>query len=278
MLFWIWLAEIAAVRIMRSNAFGGFLRGLVLAKLKSIGDRKEYEKLGQLIAAVIFSTVVLFGSQDSAANLKGVVQDATGTTLEGALVILRADHSGQEIARCRTDGSGVYSFTAVRPGVYRIEVTAAGFNTVEVRDVHVEPGEQKSVSAVTLHVGNACGVPAPQHLRMFRNSIGAIGRLSGTVVDGQGRPIRAAKVLLIGRDNRPVATVSTDAAGRYTFPALEARDYSMRIQREGYFDGEQGPYTVQVGFDVTYWPIVLERCRPGNCQPWLKRKKVASCE
>lgn len=68
--------------------------------------------------------------------IAGTVQDATGAVLANATVHLKNKATGFALNRT-TDGSGLYSFSPIKIGVYEISTTFAGFSPVLVSDVAV---------------------------------------------------------------------------------------------------------------------------------------------
>ncbi len=67
----------------------------------------------------------------------------------------------------------------------------------------------------------------------------------------------------------------TDSRGEFTFFDLTPRnDYTIRIQHAGFYLVQDSGYEVQAGFDSTYWPIFLEHCPKGNCDPRLRPRPL----
>ena len=67
-------------------------------------------------------------------SLHGVVTDPSGALVPNALVQLRGPGGEQ---RTTTDGSGQYSFRALRPGKYQVRVIAKGFSVTEKPDFEI---------------------------------------------------------------------------------------------------------------------------------------------
>lgn len=61
-----------------------------------------------------------------AAELGGVVADATGGTIAGALVVLQTTH-GIPVHETRSGGAGTFAIAGILPGTYWLEVRAANF-------------------------------------------------------------------------------------------------------------------------------------------------------
>lgn len=88
--------------------------------------------LRKSIAVLVFSLVFCFNvfSQTGTSTVTGAVVDPQGNTVPGAKVILVSDRNTRRDVV--TNESGVYTFTAVQPGTYQIEVEATGFKKTSV--------------------------------------------------------------------------------------------------------------------------------------------------
>jgi hypothetical protein len=86
---------------------------------------------------LIFSLVANFTwAQSETATVSGQVVDPSGLNVKGAQVKL-VDIDRDTSTAATTNNSGLYTFPSVRPGRYRIAVTAAGFKVVNVTGVTV---------------------------------------------------------------------------------------------------------------------------------------------
>jgi hypothetical protein len=136
-----------------------------------------------------------------AATLSGIVQDVTGHPIGHALVIVRSAHSGYEVGKSLTSGSGAYSFSSLPTGDFNINILASGFKTTTVRDVHLID-QEKSMRPVILEVSGECGsIPASQYVRELEGA-DSTGRISGTIADHRSnKPIAKADIKLICENN-----------------------------------------------------------------------------
>jgi outer membrane receptor protein involved in Fe transport len=82
--------------------------------------------------------------QSSAGSITGVVQTPAGVPVSGAVVNLR----GPTSARTETDAQGAFSFTAVTPGIYAINVIKASYDSAARSDLVVVSGAPLNVSVV----------------------------------------------------------------------------------------------------------------------------------
>ena len=90
---------------------------------------------------------VLYGS------LTGGVTDSSGAVVVGAKVTALEVQTGVSQA-ATTDSSGIYRFSALTPGTYKVTISAAGFAVQETPNVQINGGDVVRIPAV-LQVGSA---------------------------------------------------------------------------------------------------------------------------
>ena len=95
--------------------------------------------------------LVLYAQVDTGSIL-GTVTDSSGAAVSGASVTLTNQGTNAALTTA-TGGDGVYKFTPVRVGSYKIKVSLQGFQTVEQRDISVNVG-QNVVIDFTLKPGS----------------------------------------------------------------------------------------------------------------------------
>jgi len=86
------------------------------------------------------------------AQLSGLIQDASESQVPGAEIILRNDQTGGR-RTVRSSESGLYTFTTLTPGVYRMTVRAAGFETIVREGIELQIGENARLD-FTLRIGD----------------------------------------------------------------------------------------------------------------------------
>src|ERR1700733_13270079 len=69
-------------------------------------------------------------------EIKGVVTDPTGAVVPGAIVTATSVTQGTKFTRT-TSNSGDFDLPALNADIYRVTVTAKGFQTLNQEDVHV---------------------------------------------------------------------------------------------------------------------------------------------
>src|SRR5258708_7247257 len=81
---------------------------------------------------LIFSLVADFTwAQSETATVSGQVVDPSGLNVTGAQVKL-VDIDRDTSTSTKTNNAGLYTFPSVRPGRYRMEVSAGGFRIINV--------------------------------------------------------------------------------------------------------------------------------------------------
>jgi Carboxypeptidase regulatory-like domain/TonB dependent receptor len=92
-----------------------------------------------VVVIVLAGATPLYGQVDTGSIL-GTVTDSSGATVNAASVTLT--NQGTNAALTTTTGSdGVYKFTPVKIGTYKIKVSLQGFQTLEKRDISVDVGQ-----------------------------------------------------------------------------------------------------------------------------------------
>ncbi len=105
-----------------------------------------------LIFTVLAGFCPTFAQVDQGA-VTGVVTDASGAAIRGATVTLMATQTGLEL-QSTTDKSGIYTFSPVKIGSYKVSATAPGFGTTERENLTVDIQSRLGVN-LTLKPGAA---------------------------------------------------------------------------------------------------------------------------
>src|SRR5260221_7592100 len=92
-----------------------------------------------LSAALLLGATSLFGQGTDLGGIRGVVTDASGGVVPSATVTI-TDVATDSRITTRTNGAGEYEANNLKPGVYKISVTATGFSTVEMAEVPLRAG------------------------------------------------------------------------------------------------------------------------------------------
>jgi hypothetical protein len=136
----------------------------ILGEISMNNQRFVKVFLAALLVSLLLATTG--HAQAGGSTVRGTIKDPQGNVVAGATVNLT--NADKNFSRTQsTNQDGVYVFTAIPPGTYKLEVEAAGFkkaslaavealvDTPVVRDVHLEIG------AVTETVNITSGAEAP---------------------------------------------------------------------------------------------------------------------
>jgi hypothetical protein len=234
-------------------------------------------------AAIAFCILTLpAAAQDLTASLTGRAQDPAGAIIPGAVAELESERAPIRRFRTVTDGVGVYSFSGVPAGEYDLKLSRPGFNPLTVKSTLVLDGEHRTMPTLHLDVSLPCGGTLRDHIRFLPPEDHA-GNLGGTVRFDEGReqtiPISGATVTLMCPTGKTCGEAKTDSDGAFLFKGLPPGEFSVRVTKAGFYPQDAWPYTVEEGIESVYWPIYLERCHLGNCNPKLRPKKpLVVCE
>jgi hypothetical protein len=94
----------------------------------------------------------VFPQASQTGGITGVVTDSGGALVQGATVDVISESTGKSERTATTSGDGGFSFTLLKPGTYRVEITAPNFKKAVVSPVQVRIGESTRQD-VTLEAG-----------------------------------------------------------------------------------------------------------------------------
>jgi hypothetical protein len=104
-------------------------------------------------------------AQQATANVNGVVKDPSGASVANSQVALTNVNTGV-VRRTTSNADGIYDFPSVVPGVYSMQVSAAGFSAVSQPAVTLQVGQTATfdfhlaVGATTSTVTVTAAAPA----------------------------------------------------------------------------------------------------------------------
>jgi hypothetical protein len=85
------------------------------------------------------------------AQLNGSVLDANGNSLPSAIVVVEEAAAGTKVA-VKPDGDGDFNFPALKPGVYRLKISAEGFASPAPAVIVLQAGEVRELPPITLSI------------------------------------------------------------------------------------------------------------------------------
>src|SRR5271170_5403482 len=104
-----------------------------------------------LTAMVSLWTLAAKAQLTGKGEIKGVVSDSSGAVVPGAVVTATSATQGTKFSRT-TSNSGDYDLSPLNPDIYKVTVTAKGFQTLTQENVHVNALEVSDLS-LSLTVG-----------------------------------------------------------------------------------------------------------------------------
>jgi outer membrane receptor protein involved in Fe transport len=96
------------------------------------------------LTVVIAAVSTAAGAQSISGDLVVRVVDPSDLTVPGAAMTLTEVETGVTQSAV-TDPQGTYLFGQLKPGVYRLEITSAGFKSTNVSDVRIQVGQRARV-------------------------------------------------------------------------------------------------------------------------------------
>jgi hypothetical protein len=177
---------------------------------------------GALVATLMLCLGILTGAaraQVGNADLSGVVQDTTGAMVPGAAATLQNVQTGAQ-RTTKSNGSGAFLFSSVPAGDYKLTVTHVGFQSYAQTGIHVNAGDNRSITDVTLKIGEAsqtvevtstvAGIPLDN------------GQLSSTITSSD-----IEKLSIVGRDATELEKILPGFAIRNLGPTNAAPDFTQ---------------------------------------------------
>jgi hypothetical protein len=104
--------------------------------------------IASIVVVLVVMTLPIYAQQTSA-TLNGTVLDATGAVIPGAKVNLKNQASG-DMRNTVSNGDGYFTFAAIPPGHYTVNVSKDGFSSWEVKDVVLESADKRLVTGISL--------------------------------------------------------------------------------------------------------------------------------
>ena len=171
-----------------------------------------------ILAVCALASALGYAMKQEAASLRGQIYvERHGMLLSGAEVVILA--SGKVMQSTRADQSGVYNFTGLPPGRYKVGISLQGFRRKEV-DVELKSGESRLLN-IGLEVGLLTDIPPPPIL-------------SGIVTQQDGKPLKDAVVTVVSAlDQQVIGRAVTDEGGRYRV-SVEGNQFTVIAAKPGF--------------------------------------------
>ena len=169
-----------------------------------------------LAAVVLLAMLALSSPAEQAADsasLAGRVRDSQGRPVAGAVVRLEAEDAAATMT-ARTDSDGLYKFSAVRAGIYSLQIVTNGSVKTEISSLVLSPGEAKTFDC--LLSGSKTEGPADSSAAKFFDEprFTVSGVTDATNLGGHGSDVAVRTRESLARDTASLAnsTPSSRAA------------------------------------------------------------------
>ncbi|MGL5245303.1 MAG: carboxypeptidase regulatory-like domain-containing protein, partial [Sarcina sp.] len=173
--------------------------------------------------------------------ISGVVKDVNSNSIYGGIVLLYNIDSGTEtlVAISYTDKSGIFVFSELVSGMYKVTLNALGYMQGEVNTT-VKSGNITTVAKV-----------------LYVNPEAANGIVSGIITDANKNPVANADVILYSVENNnslvPVSFTQTNLVGIYTFINVPSGTYLVKSNQSQLITVD--PATIPTTINTTTTPL-----------------------
>ena len=125
-----------------------------ICKLIRINSGHPVRRYGILAAIAVAILIPAAGrGQGTTASLGGTVADTTGAVIPNATIVTTNEATGDK-RTVQSNGAGVFSFSALPTGNYDVVISAKGFTGFEQKDLHLDPGDQRTIRDIHLPAGS----------------------------------------------------------------------------------------------------------------------------
>jgi hypothetical protein len=108
--------------------------------------------MGKLLTFLLFLGRVLT-AQNISSSISGMLQDSTGGVVPNASIIVTDEQTGF-VRTVKSNDAGYFSFPDLTAATYTVVITAPGFKRYEQKRIALNSGDQRSLGALTLAVGD----------------------------------------------------------------------------------------------------------------------------
>src|ERR1700736_6568191 len=116
---------------------------------RMMGDSKMRTRVVQLIVFMALISCVATMGQVLKGSISGTAADPNGAVIPGATVKATNSDTGA-VLKTTTNNEGVFRFSLIPAGDYKLEITAPGFQTVVQNGVVVVAGRASSLNVVKI--------------------------------------------------------------------------------------------------------------------------------
>jgi len=147
------------------------------------------------LALLFCASAAVFGQGTDLGTIRGTVTDSTGAVIPGAKVTV-TDTLTNAPRETKTNSQGNYEMFGLKPGTYKVTITAAGMSTRETTDIVLSGSDTVSVDAVLK-------VSATQESVVVSMEAPAINTENQTI----STVISSLEIIELPRDSRDVSPI-----------------------------------------------------------------------
>ncbi len=237
---------------------------------------------------LLLFSVPAFGQTASLAGkiVASAVPADPGGVVPGVSIRLELEQDSSRNTSTESDANGNWSLTNLLPGEYTLTASSRWFVTLTVRGIKIVGGERKVLPALRLDIGSSgCGGgPRVQYAQLLdgetrTGDFGARIQLYEGPMKGEPQSIAGAEVWAICGWDVICGTTTTNQDGEFRLTGLKPGKFKLQVTRKGFYPLTEGGYRVDAGRESIYYPIYLEKCFRGDCNPSNRPKKpLIVCE
>jgi hypothetical protein len=104
---------------------------------------RQTNSFGRMIAlfAILLNGIFYASAQTDTASVTGQATDAQGAAIAGARVVITNQNTNAAV-EMTTNSEGYYTFTGLRPSLYRLEISQTGFGSQIRKDIEINVGQK----------------------------------------------------------------------------------------------------------------------------------------
>jgi len=110
----------------------------------------------RLWCAILWNAVFLLlipaAYAQTTSSISGTIRDGLGALVPSAKVTL-VNEDSKAIRNTKSNGEGFFTFVAVQPATYSVQISMAGFESWKVTGIEVHPGDSLSIPKINLAIG-----------------------------------------------------------------------------------------------------------------------------